>query len=337
MTGSSCRRFIPGPLLQSAHVQSYLAGASWRGLWIRRSTHVLRHPESCLLDCGDGVRLQAFPSPAAVAPEAPALAMLLHGWEGSAESTYILSLARHLHRAGCAVFRLNFRDHGETHALNREMFHSCRLEEVIRAVDAMTRRLPARRRFLVGFSLGGNFALRVALHAPARGIDLDHVVAVSPAIDPANVLDAIERAPAAYQRRFMDKWRQSLRRKHELFPDLFDVEACRSCTDLRGLTRYLIRHYSSEFETLDQYLDGYSIAGDRLASLRVPATIIAAADDPIIPVSDLAGITRPSCLTMEVPDRGGHCGFIENLGLKSWIDHRIETILSRAARSSGLY
>ncbi len=333
----TARPFIPAPLLRSAHVQSFLAGASWRGLWIRRSARALRRSESCLLDCGDGVRLQAFPWPADVGPEAPALAMLLHGWEGSAESTYILSLARHLHRAGYAVFRLNFRDHGQTHALNRGMFHSCRLEEVIQAVDAMARRIPARRRFLVGFSLGGNFALRVALHAPARGIDLDRVVAVSPAIDPAHVLDAIERAPAAYQRRFMNKWRQSLRRKHELFPDLFDIEACRRYTDLRGLTCYLIRHYSSEFETLEQYLDGYSIAGDRLAALRVPATIVTAADDPIIPVSDLAGITRPSCLTLEVSDRGGHCGFIESLGLRSWIDHRIETILSGSARSPGLY
>ena len=330
MTGPSPRTFAPGPLLRSAHVQSFLAGFSFRGRWIRRRFGTLRRAAACLLDCGDGVRLQAFLSPANSAAPAPALAMLLHGWEGSAESAYILSLARHLNRAGYAVFRLNFRDHGETHQLNRELFHSCRLGEVLEAVRAMAARFPAGRLFLVGFSLGGNFALRVALEAPAWGIRLDHVVAVSPAIDPGHVLEAIEQAPAGYQRRFMSKWRRSLRRKHELFPDLFDMEACMRHTGLRELTRYMIQH-SSEFETMEQYLDGYSIAGSRLARLRVPATVVAAADDPIIPVRDFAEITRPSCLALEIQEHGGHCGFIENLALRSWIDHRIECILSRGS------
>jgi predicted alpha/beta-fold hydrolase len=287
----------------------------------------LARAEERLLDCGDGVRLQGLLSWPDGAKPPRALAMLLHGWEGSAESTYILSLTRHLDHAGYAVFRLNFRDHGETQGLNRELFHSCRLNEVLQAVRAMVARVPARRRFLVGFSLGGNFALRVALEAPRRGILLDHVVAVSPVIDPAHVLEAIERAPAAYQRRFMDKWLDSLRRKHALFPGLFDLEACTRHKGLRELTRYLIRG-SGEFETLEQYLDGYSIAGSRLATLAVPATIVTAADDPVIPVRDCAEIQRPPCLALEIQPYGGHCGFIENLALRSWIDHRIESILS---------
>jgi predicted alpha/beta-fold hydrolase len=336
MTELSPRSFKPGPLLRSPHLQSFLAGASLRGRWIRCRSRALRRSAACLLDCGNGARLQAFVSPADGAAPAPALAVLLHGWEGSAESTYLLSLARHLGLAGYAVFRLNFRDHGETQELNRELFHSCRLGEVLEAVRAMAAQLPASRLFLVGFSLGGNFALRVALQAPERGIRLDHVVAVSPVIDPGHVLEAIERSPAAYQRRFMKKWHRSLRRKHELFPDLFDIEACLRCSDLRELTRFLIEG-SGEFDSLEQYLDGYSIAGDRLAGLQVPATIVTAADDPIIPVRDFAGVTRPPCLTLEIQQRGGHCGFIENLALRSWIDHRIESLLSRAAGSSELY
>jgi len=57
------------------------------------------------------------------------VAILLHGWEGSAEATYVLSLGSLLLSHGFDVVRLNLRDHGATHHLNREIFHSCRLPE----------------------------------------------------------------------------------------------------------------------------------------------------------------------------------------------------------------
>ena len=38
---------------------------------------------------------------------------------------------------GFDVVRLNLRDHGETHHLNRDLFHSCRLPEVVGAVRAL--------------------------------------------------------------------------------------------------------------------------------------------------------------------------------------------------------
>ena len=65
--------------------------------------------------------------------------VLLHGWEGSAESLYVLSLAQLLYQQGFEIVRLNLRDHGETHHLNRELFHSCRLPEVVGAVRTLQR------------------------------------------------------------------------------------------------------------------------------------------------------------------------------------------------------
>ena len=95
--------------------------------------------------------------------------MLLHGWEGSADSLYVLSLAQQLFEQGFSVVRLNLRDHGETHHLNRELFHSCRLPEVVGAVGgAAALYLGGRPLQLVGFSLGGNFMLRVAAQARCR-------------------------------------------------------------------------------------------------------------------------------------------------------------------------
>ena len=73
----------------------------------------------------EGVRLLGYHTESA-GPKSRGLVVMLHGWEGSADSTYILSVAPKLIAAGYSVFRLNFRDHGDSHHLNRELFHSCR-------------------------------------------------------------------------------------------------------------------------------------------------------------------------------------------------------------------
>jgi predicted alpha/beta-fold hydrolase len=212
--------FDPPWLLRNAHVQSVLSSSFLRRAAFRRSDATLESAaDECILDCGNGVRLQGFHSAQRVRSEPRALVVLLHGWEGSAQSNYILHTGARLLAEGCDVFRLNFRDHGGTQALNRELFHSCRIAEVVGAVVEIARRFPARPLVVGGFSLGGNFALRVALRAPAAGIPLAWTFAVCPVISPRAGLRAIEDAPWFYEFYFMRKWRESLRRKQALFPD----------------------------------------------------------------------------------------------------------------------
>src|SRR5947207_2812916 len=169
-----------------------LASTAWRrGRILRGAASLLAAQRELLLDCGAGVRLQCFLSSPAHG-NGPAV-VLLHGWEGSADSLYVLSLAQLLFAQRFAVARLNLRDHGDTHHLNRELFHSCRLPEVIGAVRALQQHLQGTGLRLVGFSLGGNFMLRVAAQAREAGLDLARVIAVSPVLDPAQTLTALER------------------------------------------------------------------------------------------------------------------------------------------------
>ena len=92
---------------------------------------------------------------------------MLHGWEGSVDSSYMRMTAARLLEAGFDVVRLNFRDHGQTHHLNEGLFHSNLLDEVVHAAGDVAQRFPAQRMVVAGYSLGGNFALRLALRAPA--------------------------------------------------------------------------------------------------------------------------------------------------------------------------
>ena len=324
--------FTPPRALRNPHVQSVLASSSLRR-WLRRGQRAAleRSAVEHILDCGHGVRLQGFHSRQGIAAKSRALVVLLHGWEGSAQSTYMGHTASRLLAEGCDVFRLNFRDHGDTHHLNRELFHSCRIDEVVGAVAEVARRFGERPLGIGGFSLGGNFALRVALRAAAAGIPLAWVFAVCPAISPHATLGAIEASPWFYEQYFLRKWRGSLKRKQALFPEspLFTREEMNG--NLRDLTRNLVQRHT-DFGSLENYLDGYSIAGGALQALPMPATILTAADDPVIPIADFRALRLAPTTELMIAEHGGHCGFIKDWRLRSWAE---DFVVERLRRITG--
>jgi predicted alpha/beta-fold hydrolase len=302
-------------------VQSLLAGWPLRRRWLAvRSSRLLAASRAEVLDCGAGVRLLGFHS---AQPEQPrGLAILLHGWEGSADASYVLSVGSVLFDAGYEVFRLNFRDHGDTFALNPELFHSCRIDEVVNAVRCISSSHPAPRTFLIGHSLGGNFALRVAARAHTAGLALNKVIAVCPVLRPHSTMRALEEGLWIYREYFLRRWRRSLLAKAACFPELYDFGDLRRFPTLTATTDFFVRRYT-EFADLDAYLEGYTLTGKVLEPLTVPTRLIAAADDPVIPIDDLADVATPPALKVQVLPHGGHCGFLESYRLRSWLDRAV--------------
>ena len=317
--------FSPPRALRNGAVQT-LVGNLPPVQWLarRRGAALLAKAQQWLLDCGDGVRLQGFLSLArgpAIATDRSRIALVLHGWEGSADSCYVISAGAELLARGYDVLRLNLRDHGASHHLNRDIFHSCRLGEVVGATRAVAERFPLAQIFLTGFSLGGNFMLRVAAD-PRAPQAIVGTVAISPVLDPPATLAALERGWFLYRRYFVRRWSRSLRRKRRAWPDLPDLEPLLRTKDLRAMTAGLVRQFT-DFASLDAYLDGYAITGARLATLRFPATVLLAEDDPMIPAADLARLAPSPHLTVVRTRHGGHCGFVEQLNRPSFADRLI--------------
>lgn len=283
-----------------------------------------------VLDCGDGVRLMGqYADPSAATERAPRrIAVLLHGWEGSSESLYVLSVAELLHQRGFAVLRLNLRDHGGTHALNQALFHSCRLPEVVGAVARLQALYPGHSLSLAGFSLGGNFCLRVGARARTAGLRIARIVAVCPVLDPATTLDALEHGPAIYRRYFMVKWRRSLRSKQAAWPDHYDFSELIGNPSLTGMTERMVLRYT-DYPDLATYLRGYAITGDVLESLETPTHVITSRDDPMILARDLDRLARSSAFRLTVTQHGGHCGYMDAVRGPSWIDRLLVSELAR--------
>ena len=321
------RGFRPPFGLGHPHVQSVMSRLPWRRRIVReRAAGLLAGTRAEIVDCGANVRLLGYYS----VPAGPSrgLVVLLHGWEGSVSSSYMLSAGTRLFEAGFEVFRLNFRDHGGTHSLNEDLFHSCRIEEVVNAVAAIGRSHPAQRLCLVGQSLGGNFALRVGVRAAAAGIALDRIVAVCPVLEPESTMTALEQGFWIYRHYFLRRWRESLRAKAAAFPHRYDFGALERFRTLTETTAFFVRRYT-EFPDLESYLRGYAITGSILSGLTVPSSVLAARDDPVIPSKDLERIARSPALHVTLLPRGGHCGFVDSYSLRSWIDERILAELAR--------
>ena len=323
--------FQPRGLLRNPHLQGIASRLPSRRARVEQASRILRdNGRSILLQGGDALLLgwlsqhpHSEKHPIAKRP----LVVLIHGWEGSSDSLYLLATATQAYHAGFDVLRLNLRDHGDSHHLNPELFHSCRDEEVALAVLDAVRRLQPPALALAGFSLGGNFAMRVSLRL--RETPLKQVVAVCPVISPPATLQALETGPLLYRQYFLHKWKESLQRKAAVHPEQFRDDRWRQLPSLTALTAHFVAQHTNYPSLLD-YLQGYAMTEAKLAALPVPTHVLIAADDPVIPVADWLAVAKPPQLTLEVSPFGGHCGFVSNWALEGWSERRVTELLQRA-------
>jgi len=318
--------FQPPWYLRSGQIQTILASIPLRA-WGKNPAR--EAAKEIIIKTPQGVRLQGYHSPQNSA-DTRGLVILLHGWEGSAESTYIACTGKALYQRGYDIFRLNLRDHGSSHHLNRGIFYAVLLEEVFQAVLQISQHEKEKPVFLVGFSLGGNFALRIARQMRHTPIDnLRHIVAISPVLDPLKATVRIDRQPMI-RRYFLKKWLQSLQIKQGMFPDAYAFSEVFKLNTIMAVTDKMLDQYS-DFNSASEYFKAYSILNDALDELSVPTTIITAADDPIIPVEDFYQLKLNHRTELIIHTHGGHNGFIDGFYLKSWYEQELANWFDKKA------
>lgn len=310
--------FNPPAFLRNPLIQTYLASSRARA---RGRNPMLDVSKDVVIDTGTGVRLLGGYSQNKNMPSKGTV-LLMHGWEGSIESAYILSTGRFLFKNDFSVFRLNFRDHGKSHHLNRGLFYATLIDEVFAAVKTVSGIAGDSPLFLAGFSLGGNFALRIGqMLSKEPLINLRHIISICPVINPDKATNAIDR-DIIIRRYFLIKWRRSLSLKQKLFPELYDFREIIPLKSCRSITDRLIEHYSS-YKDATEYFRGYTITDHTLNDIRIPTTIIISKDDPVIPVDDFYRLKVNEPVNLVIHSYGGHNGFINNLSFDCWYEEKM--------------
>ena len=318
------RPFRPPVLLRHQLVQTILASLKFRK---RGSNPMIDAGEDLILECDDGVRLKGNYSRH---PENKALVIFLHGWEGSQDSTYVVTAGRRVYERGASVFRLNYRDHGDSQDLNEGLFYPTLFNEVFDAVRQAAKRADGAPIYIVGFSLGGNFGLRIARSLRDLSIqNLKHIFAISPVIDPWGAAPLVDLNPL-YQHYFLKKWTRSLRRKQKLYPHLYDFKNVLSKRTVLGILEKLLPDYS-EFSDMKSYFDSYRVDKRDLENCPVSLSLISAADDGMIPIENLLELKLNHRAKRIIHPHGGHNGFFKSLHGPTWYIDYIQQVMENDA------
>ncbi|HUU35331.1 MAG TPA: alpha/beta fold hydrolase [Vicinamibacterales bacterium] len=236
----------------------------------------------------------------------------LHGLEGSSDSHYMRGMADKAWVRGYNVVRLNQRNCGGTEHLSPGLYHSGLTADPLAVMHALAAEDDRARFAFAGYSLGGNIALKLGGElTPADAARVVAITAVSPPIELAHCVDALERpVNFAYHLNFLVGLRGRMRRKARLYPDVYDLAALASVRSVRAFDDAYTAPHSGFADAADYY---HRASSRRvLPQLAVPALLVTAADDPFVPPDAARDpvLAEVPLLTRIVTRHGGHCGFI---------------------------
>ncbi len=250
--------------------------------------------------------------------------ILVHGLEGSSDAGYARSLAQAALEAGFAVHRFNMRGCGGTDHLARTSYHSGQTSDLLWVIRDLRRRhsLPIVG---VGFSLGGNVMLKLAgeLGEQATGL-LAGVCAISTPIDLAACVEQLERpANFLYEWRFVSRLKQRIRVRHKQAPETYTLAHLPRIHTVWEFDDF----YTARLFRFGRASDYYRTQSSNqfLSNIRVPALVIQAKDDPLIPfrIYDHPAFAGNPHLRLLAVEHGGHLGFISRCWPRFGLDQTV--------------
>ncbi len=252
---------------------------------------------------------------------AKVLVLLVHGLEGSAQSTYVKGVCEKSLSLGFSVCRLNLRNCGDSLHLAQGLYNAGMSADAIAVAKHLKEQFGFEQIFLCGFSLGGNIVLKAAgeegkdraASSTAEEKVIDGVCAVCPPVDLHQCIDAIERrGNRLYEHGFLGSLKEKIRAKNRLFPGRFDIEQLRSISSLRAFDNTYTAA-DAGYDSADAYYHGAS-ALRVMPYIQVPALVVAAADDPLVPIESFRGqeLAANANVKLVTPEKGGHVAFISD-------------------------
>lgn len=317
-------KFKPNFFLKSPFAQTVFA--SWK--FKNKATQIFNQEAKIrVFQATNGAKIVSFFN--SVEPQKP-LVVLMHGWEGSSNSSYMLRMGKFLEQEGFGIIRINFRDHGNSHHLNEELFHGARYPEILEVIQMAVQEANPSYFVTVGFSLGGNFCLHLSLLASKKIKSkvfkkLKACLSISPALDPMQATLKMDEHPF-FRWYFLKAWKASLILKENLFPFLYSFQGLMSSKTVMDLTEKVVTKYSN-YKSAKEYFNTYTIQTQFFRKLKLPTYILTSEDDPVIPIQEFLDLEPSPFLQIQIERFGGHCGFLYGFKRKSFVNDWVYEII----------
>ena len=246
------------------------------------------------------------------------------GWLGHKDSKYLIPIAHLLHINNFDIIRIHPIDHGDTEHLNKDFFRATDIQTLIEAVKFIGNKYQNNEIHLIGFSLGGNIALRISA---CESINfLKSTVVISPVIDPEISMRAMDNTSWILKKYFVNKWRRTLRRKMRLH-NISNVEESLRYKDLEKMTEFFTKNFSPH-KNVKELFAGYAITQDTINQIKNNTLIYSSVDDPCVPIKPLYSLDQTNNVKFKPQQYGGHCGFIDDFKFNSSVYEEIVNKLS---------
>ncbi|HEX5269711.1 MAG TPA: alpha/beta fold hydrolase [Gemmataceae bacterium] len=317
--------FTPLPFLGNPHVQTVLA------LFLTGPVRDEPTRERRVL-LPDGDRLLLYDSVPSGWEPGDRIAIIVHGLGGSHRSVHVTRQAAVLLRAGVRAVRMELRAAGKGIAFARKTYNAGSSDDLRAALAEVRRWSPTSPTFVIGQSLGGNVALKLAGEAaddPVPG--LAGVVAIGPPIDVARCAALLaEPRNRVYEQFFLRALMAHLSRHRRIFPELAMPRFPRRMT-----LRLFDELYTAPFGGFNDADELYRRTSSLplIPRIAVPTLVLTARDDPFIAVEPFESLRAPANVEVRVVGRGGHLGFVgrDGAGGLRWTERTAAAWILRAA------
>ena len=310
--------FDPHPLCPGGQLQTVIAY-----FWPDSKPMQANEQEIVRLPDGDAIVLD-INHPEQASSKAPIL-YLMHGLGGDSESSYKLRLAAKLSKKGMRIVRHNHRGAGQHGKLARQIYHSGSVGDVLAGLQAVTRRWPDSPIFVVGFSLSGTMLLNLLGGHPKDVRELPQIksaLAVCPPID----LELSSRTIDQFSNKHLDAFYVRSLLKQLMERSVVDADFVS-----KKMSNLSLRHFDevitaplAGYLNRDHYYDSCS-PKHVVGNIHCPTVVLAAADDPIIPINSVFRAPYSTKALLSVQNSGGHLGFISRnrtpQGDNRWLDY----------------
>lgn len=283
--------FNPLPGFSSPHLQTILACLTPAG--------IPPPSTSKLIPLGDGDALCCEISTPPLWKSFHKTIVLLHGLGGCHKASYMVRLSRKLYQAGHRAVRVNMRSSGSGKDFAKRPYHGGLSSDILKVVSTLKEEAPLSPIITIGYSLGGNIALKLAAELGEKKSELIHTtIAVCPPVDLAETAKIMSKPiNNLYNRYFIHHIEKVTKEwtKGRPFSTIYEFDE-------------IVTAPKWGFESPSEYYQKSSSCF-KLSQIEHACHILLAQDDPFINYRTCLNAKKSAAVQVWLSRYGGHMGF----------------------------
>ncbi|WUR03056.1 alpha/beta-hydrolases superfamily protein [Vairimorpha necatrix] len=240
--------------------------------------------------------------------------LLIHGFNGSSNSKYIIGLSHHFENEGYKIFCFNAR--GTKEILNNSIFfHIGWTLDLTVAIEFILHNFSGSLE-IYGFSMGANWVTKY-LGKENLNPRIIKGGAICLPFDFYEIEKWMKNEKWVYKKRLFNRllaynFCKYIRRNKETFKNAANLDLIFKCKSLREIDKLLTKKIFN-IKNLSKYYKKES-AVKHLKNIKVPFLILNSSDDPIIPefIINKKECQKNKNILLIINPWGGHLGFLKN-------------------------